>query len=83
MNVTPVMLPPGRLRGPRLGFLRRVGQALATEAMAKCIREGGVWEAEANLESLGHGPAPAAVDRMPRSRWKASNSNRASRPMEP
>jgi hypothetical protein len=26
------------------------GQAFATEAIAECIRSGGVWEAESNIE---------------------------------
>jgi hypothetical protein len=30
-----------------------VGQVLATEAIAKCVRSGGIWEAESNMESLG------------------------------
>jgi hypothetical protein len=38
-----------------------VGQALATEAIAKCIRSGGVWEAESNIESLGLVPTPATA----------------------
>jgi hypothetical protein len=32
-----------RSRGPRLGLRQCVGQALATEAIAECIRSGGVW----------------------------------------
>ena len=44
----------------------RVGQALATEAIAKCIRSGSVREAESNIESLGLVPTPAAAD------WDAS-----------
>jgi hypothetical protein len=40
-----------------------VGQALATEAIAKCIRSGGVWEAESNMELLGLVSTPAAADR--------------------
>jgi hypothetical protein len=27
-----------------------VGQALATKAIAECVRSGGVWEAESNME---------------------------------
>jgi hypothetical protein len=43
-----------------------VGQALATEAIAECIRSGGVGEAESNIELLGLVPTPAAAD------WDAS-----------
>jgi hypothetical protein len=39
-----------------------VGQALATEAIAECIRSGGVGEAESNIELLGLVPTPAAAD---------------------
>jgi hypothetical protein len=55
-----------RSRGPRLGLLRCVGQALATEAIAECIRSGGVWEAESNIDLLDLVPTPAAAD------WDAS-----------
>src|SRR6516164_10461672 len=41
-----------RSRGPRLGLAQCVGQALATEAIAECIRSGSVWEAESNVEWL-------------------------------
>jgi hypothetical protein len=37
-----------------------VGQALATEAIAECIRSGGVWEAESDIELVGFVPAPTA-----------------------
>ena len=30
-----------------------MGQALATEAIAECIRRGGFWEAESNIKLLG------------------------------
>jgi hypothetical protein len=43
-----------------------VGQTLATEAIAECIRCGGVWEAESNIEMLGLVPTPATAD------WDAS-----------
>jgi hypothetical protein len=43
-----------------------VGQALAAEAIAECIRSGGVGEAESNIELLGLVPTPAAAD------WDAS-----------
>jgi hypothetical protein len=43
-----------------------VGQALATEAIAECIRSGGVWEAESNIELFGLVSIPAAAD------WDAS-----------
>ena len=38
-----------------------MGQPLATEAITECIRSGGVWEAETNVESLGLVPAPATA----------------------
>jgi hypothetical protein len=56
-------LPSSVSRGPRLGLRRCVGQALATEAIAECIRRGCVWEAESNIESVGFVPAPTATDR--------------------
>jgi hypothetical protein len=37
-----------------------------TEAIAECIRGGGVWEAESNIDLLGLVSAPAAAD------WDAS-----------
>jgi hypothetical protein len=40
-----------------------VGQALATEAIAECIRNGGVWEAESNIDLLDLLPIPATADR--------------------
>jgi hypothetical protein len=43
-----------------------VGQAFATEAIAECIRSGGVWEAESNMELLDVVSIPAASD------WDAS-----------
>jgi hypothetical protein len=43
-----------------------VGQALATEAIAECIRSGSVWEAESNIEWLDLVSASAAAD------WDAS-----------
>jgi hypothetical protein len=43
-----------------------VGQALTTEAIAECIRSGGVGEAESNIEWLGPVSTPAAAD------WDAS-----------
>jgi hypothetical protein len=43
-----------------------MGQAFATEAIAECIRSGGVWEAESNIELLGLVSTPAAAD------WDAS-----------
>jgi hypothetical protein len=43
-----------------------VGQALATEAIAECVRSGGVWEAESNIELLGLVSTPATAD------WDAS-----------
>jgi hypothetical protein len=43
-----------------------VGQALATEAIAECIRSEGLWEAESNIKLLGLVSTPAAAD------WDAS-----------
>jgi hypothetical protein len=51
---------------PRLGILRCIRQALATEAIAECIRGGGVWEAESNIEWLDLVATSAAAD------WDAS-----------
>jgi hypothetical protein len=51
-----------RSRGPRLGLRRSMGQALATEAIAECIRSGGVWEAESNIELLDLVSTPTAAD---------------------
>jgi len=39
-----------------------VSQALATEAIAECIRSGGVWEAEPNIDSLDLVSTPPAAD---------------------
>ena len=41
---------------------RRVGQAHAPEAIAECIRSGGVWEAESNIDLLDLVPIPPAAD---------------------
>lgn len=49
-----------------MGFRGRVGQALTTEAIAECIRSGGVWETESNMELLDLVSIPAAAD------WDAS-----------
>jgi hypothetical protein len=38
-----------------------VGQAFATEAIAECIRSGGVWETESNMELLDLVSIPAAA----------------------
>jgi hypothetical protein len=43
-----------------------VGQAFATEAIAECIRSGGIWETESNMELLDLVSIPAAAD------WDAS-----------
>jgi hypothetical protein len=51
-----------RSRGPRLGLGRCVGQVLATEAIAECIRSGGVWEAESNIDLLDLVSIPPAAD---------------------
>ena len=51
-----------RSRGLRPGIIRCVGQALAPEAIAECIRSGGVWEAESNIDLLDLLPTPAAAD---------------------
>ena len=39
-----------------------MGQALTTEAIAECIRSGGVWEAESNIEWLDLVSTPAAAN---------------------
>src|SRR5215813_1730927 len=52
-----------RSRGTRLGLIRCVGQALATETIAECIRGGGICEAESNIELLGLVSTPTAADR--------------------
>jgi hypothetical protein len=54
-----------------------MGQALTTEAIAECIRSGGVWETESNMELLDLVSIPVATDWMRRSRWNASISRRA------
>jgi hypothetical protein len=43
-----------------------VGQALTTKAIAECIRSGGVWKTESNMELLALVSIPAAAD------WDAS-----------
>jgi hypothetical protein len=48
---------------PRLGILRCIRQALATEAVAECICCCGVGKAESNIDLLAFVPAPAAADR--------------------
>jgi hypothetical protein len=40
-----------------------VGEAFTTEAIAECIRNGGVWEAESNIDLLDLASIPAAADR--------------------
>jgi hypothetical protein len=42
-----------------------VGQALTTEALAECIRSGGVWETESNMELLDLVSIPAATNWNP------------------
>ena len=49
-------------RGPRLGLLWCLGQVLATEAIAECIRSGSVGKAESNIGSLCLVPTPATAD---------------------
>jgi hypothetical protein len=39
-----------------------VGQAPTTEAFAECIRSGGVWETESNMELLDLVSIPATAD---------------------
>ena len=51
---------------PRLGLLRCVGQALATEPIPECIGSGGVGETESNIGLFGVVPTPATAD------WDAS-----------
>jgi hypothetical protein len=53
---------PTTSRGPLLGLLRCIGQALATEAIAESIRSDGVWEAESNIGLLGLVATLAAAD---------------------
>jgi len=58
----------GHLRLPLLHFSWAAGawvKQLATEAIAECIRSGGVREAESNMKLLGLVPAPATA------RWDA------------
>jgi hypothetical protein len=43
-----------------------MGQAFATEAIAECIRSGGIWETESNMELLELVSITAASD------WDAS-----------
>jgi hypothetical protein len=55
----------GHLRLPLLHSSWAAGawvKQLATEAIAECIRSGGVWEAESNMGLLGVVPTPAAAD---------------------
>jgi hypothetical protein len=40
-----------------------VCQTFATEAIAECIRGGGICEAESNIELLGFVSTPTAADR--------------------
>jgi len=42
-----------------------VGQALAPEAIAECIRSGGVWETETNMELFDLVSIPAAANWNP------------------
>src|SRR5262245_51196943 len=55
-----------RSLGPRLGLAQCIGQALAPEAIAECVRSGGVGEAKSNIELLGLVPTPAPAN------WDAS-----------
>jgi hypothetical protein len=43
--------------------LSPIGQALATEAIAECIRSGSLSEAESNIKLLGLVSTPPAADR--------------------
>jgi hypothetical protein len=52
-----------RRRNPRFGLRGCIGKALPSEAIAKGIRSCSVGKAETKVKSLGHLPAPAAVDR--------------------
>jgi len=47
-------------------LLPRASRPVATEAIAKCVRSGGVGKAKSNIELLGLVPTPAAAD------WDAS-----------
>ena len=56
-----------------------VGQALATEAIAECIRSGSVGEAESNIGLLCLVPTPAAADWDALVRWNVSISRKTLR----
>jgi hypothetical protein len=60
-SLWPTVLDP--FHGRCIRRRSRVGQALTTEAIAECIRNGGVWEAESNIDLLDLLPIPAAADR--------------------
>jgi hypothetical protein len=50
-------------RLPKRKECEQHAKALATEAIAECIRSGSVWEAESSIELVGFVPAPTATDR--------------------
>jgi len=56
-----------------------VGQAFAPEAIAECIRNGGVWEAESNIDLLDLVSLRPRRTGMRRSRWNASISRKTLR----
>jgi hypothetical protein len=60
--VSPFAISAVKSRVRWLGLLRCVGQALATEAIAECIRSGSVGEAESNIGLLCLVPTPATAD---------------------
>jgi hypothetical protein len=57
----PSLWAPAFLNHSR-ALLWGVAQALAAEAIAECIRSGGVWEAESNIELLDLVATPAATN---------------------
>ena len=61
-----LLVHPTSSRGPRFGLRQCVGQALATEAIAECIRRGSLSEAESNIDLLDLVSTSAAAD------WDAS-----------
>ena len=60
--VSPFAISAVKSRVRWLGLLRCVGQALATEAIAECIRSGTVGEAESNIGLLCLVSTPATAD---------------------
>jgi hypothetical protein len=59
-SLWPAVLDP--FHGRCIRRRSRVGQALATEAIAESIRSGGVWEAESNKKLFDLVSTPAATN---------------------